>query len=241
MSTIAASDGAVFERHEKKYRLSESLYAEFLSRLQERARVDRYGKQTIGALYFDTNDWLLARRSASQPKYKEKLRLRCYGAPTPDSTVYFEMKKKFDGISYKRRIPAKIADVATLLDGAEASGRSGQILDELKWTTRYYRLAPRIILFYERTAFWGTDERYLRVTFDENVRFRTDRLEIAPDAATDGTPLLDPGERIMEIKVPETLPLWLSRTLTELRIFPVHFSKYDAACRYINKEKTSHA
>jgi hypothetical protein len=42
-------------------------------------------------------------RSLDKPLYKEKLRLRIYGEG-PVETVFFELKKKFKGIVYKRRI-----------------------------------------------------------------------------------------------------------------------------------------
>ena len=34
------------------------------------------------------------------------------------------------------------------------------------------------------------------------------------------------GGVLMEIKIPGAAPLWLARTLSELEIFPVSFSKY---------------
>ena len=52
----------------------------------------------------DTPDHRLIRSSLEKPVYKEKLRLRSYGVPQSDTTVFAELKKKYKGIVYKRRI-----------------------------------------------------------------------------------------------------------------------------------------
>lgn len=64
---------------------------------------DEYGKHTISNIYFDTGNFELIRHSIEKPVYKEKLRLRAYGQVTEKSRVFVELKKKYDGIVYKRR------------------------------------------------------------------------------------------------------------------------------------------
>ncbi len=44
------------------------------------------------------------RYSLEGPLFKEKMRLRSYGTPEVDSTVYRELKKKFKKVGYKPRI-----------------------------------------------------------------------------------------------------------------------------------------
>lgn len=41
--------------------------------------------------------------------------------------------------------------------------------------------------------------------------------------------LLQEGQTLMEIKIPNAMPLWLAEALSELSIFPVSFSKYGRA------------
>jgi len=41
--------------------------------------------------------------------------------------------------------------------------------------------------------------------------------------------LLAPGMRLMELKFPGSMPLWLSRVLNEAEVFPTSFSKYGTA------------
>lgn len=71
------------------------------------------------------------------------------------------------------------------------------------------------------------DESDFRVTFDENILYRTYDLSLESEAY--GTSLLDKGETLMEIKTAGGLPLWMSHELSRLRIFKTSFSKYGAA------------
>lgn len=227
MSKIKVKTGMVFERHEKKYRLTEEQYLLLTERLAEYMKGDQYGKHTICSLYFDTDDYLLIMRSIEKPKYKEKLRLRSYGMPTPDSTVFLELKKKLDGVTYKRRIPLTLAEAERYLKDRQPPENSGQILEEIDWFIKLYKTSPKVLLFYERIALYGIEDEGLRITFDSDIRFRTENLDFVHGDS--GTPLLECGERIMEIKTAGAFPVWLSRLLAELNIYPTSFSKYGTA------------
>ena len=65
---------------------------------------DEHGESTICNIYYDTADYRLIRASLEKPAYKEKLRLRSYGVTEPGGEVFLELKKKYKGIVYKRRI-----------------------------------------------------------------------------------------------------------------------------------------
>lgn len=239
MAKVRVSAGMVFERYEKKYRLSEETYLQLMERLSEHMQTDQYGKHTIGSLYFDTTDFLLIRRSIEKPKYKEKLRLRSYGIPAPETGVYLELKKKLKGVTYKRRISMPYAEAQRYLLDGESPEEDGQILDEINWFRRQYQPMPKVLLFYERIALFGREDSSLRITFDTDIRYRTDRFDLA--LGDEGRPLLQPGERLMEIKVSDALPFWLSRLLSELKIYPTSFSKYGTVYRELLKEGISFA
>lgn len=227
MSKIKVKDGMVFERHEKKYRLTEEQYFLLTERIAKYMRGDQYGLHTICSLYFDTDDFLLIRRSIEKPVYKEKLRLRSYGIPSPDSTVFLELKKKLDGVTYKRRISLTFAETERYLKDGQLPEKTGQIFEEIDWVIKRYKACPKVLLFYERIALYGMEDENLRITFDSNIRFRTEKLDFAHGDS--GTPLLKDGERIMEIKIAGAFPVWLSRLLAELNIYPTSFSKYSTA------------
>ena len=95
-----------FERYEKKYMLTPAQLRVRLTGMKAHLVPDQYGKYTICNIYYDTPDWRLIRASLEKPVYKEKLRVRSYGVAAPDGKVFVEIKKKFDGVVYKRRITA---------------------------------------------------------------------------------------------------------------------------------------
>ncbi|MEI3229832.1 MAG: VTC domain-containing protein [Gordonibacter pamelaeae] len=107
----------VFERKEVKYRL-DARQAETMHRaLEGRMEPDAYGRTTVRSLYLDTPERTLIERSLDKPLYKEKLRLRCYGALHDDGLVFVEIKKKFEGIVYKRRVGCSYAAARAYLGG----------------------------------------------------------------------------------------------------------------------------
>ena len=98
----------VMKRYELKYLLSGE-QTEFLrTRLQGHMEPDRFGRTSIASLYYDTPDYRLIRASLARPVYKEKLRMRSYGVPGSGDNVFVELKKKYDGVVYKRRITMRM-------------------------------------------------------------------------------------------------------------------------------------
>lgn len=129
-----ASTQYSFERREEKYFLTPVQYEALLTPLRQHMHADEHEQYTICSLYCDTPDWQLIRTSLEKPYYKEKLRVRSYGTPTPDGRVFVELKKKVGGIVYKRRIALPAARADAFLRGevsvpgrlpARSAGSSG--------------------------------------------------------------------------------------------------------------------
>ena len=230
-------DRQYFKRYEVKYILNECEYREFRERTKDLLVVDAYGESDICNCYYDTPDFRLIRNSMEKGIYKEKLRLRSYGVPKKkDDKVFLELKKKFDGIVYKRReILSYEQAIEALSSGKEhpfqAVGLDSQIYRELEWVLKYYEnLYPAMYIAYKRIAMYEPDDvdnDGLRVTFDRNLIWRTDNVDLK--AGIYGEPILSPGQRIMEVKAPEAIPLWFVRILEEMKLYPTSLSKYGRA------------
>jgi len=228
----------VFERTEKKYILTLAQRRELLKRIAEHINPDEYGESTVCSLYFDTDDYRLIRRSMEKPVYKEKLRLRSYSTPKRDSNVFLELKKKYNGVVYKRRKTMKLGEAKDYLKYGVMPDDS-QIMRELDWAMKYYKtIAPRVFIAYDRTAFYSKTDHELRITFDRNVRFRTTNLDLSKGDY--GERILAPGLCVMEIKALSAMPLWLTEALAQMRIFPGTFSKYGTAYQLIEERKKNH-
>lgn len=218
----------VFNRIEKKYLLTEDACRVLLSRLPRTMWEDQFARSTILNIYYDTPDFLLVRRSLSKPKYKEKLRLRSYGVPGMDSTVFLEIKKKYRGNVNKRREPLTLREAYAFLHDGVRPARDGQILRELEFfLTRYPSLGPRIFLAYDRLALADQTGSGFRLTFDRRIRYRT--IETGLERGDGGTLLLPEGWVLMESKLPGAAPLWFAKLLSELQIRQTSFSKVGTA------------
>ncbi len=219
----------VMKRYELKYLLSGEQTAYLREALRGHMEADQYGKTSIASLYYDTPNYRLIRTSVEKPAFKEKIRLRSYGIATDESPVFLELKRKAYGIVYKRRVETTIPLVRKFFAGEGDICAGGQINSEIKAFRDYYReLVPACLIIYDRVAYFepGGD---LRLTIDENPRYRTEDLTLKK--SMDGISLLKPGWTILEVKVQEAMPLWLAAILSGGGIRKASFSKYGEAYR----------
>lgn len=225
---------ADFKRKEVKYLLDSSQKNALMPILESHMEPDVFPHSSISNLYYDTPDFQMVRRSLEKPQYKEKLRLRCYCTPEDNSPAFPEIKKKAQGIVYKRRVRMPYAEALAYLAG-EHVHPSGQIFRELDWLLGAYpNLAPRVFLSYERDSWKGLEDPELRLTMDREILWRAYGLDLRQGPWGDS--LLTPGQTLMEIKFPGAAPLWLSRALSDIGAFPVSFSKYGRAYETLYKE-----
>lgn len=217
----------VMKRYEMKYILNKEQVEYLVEAIKGHMEVDEYGKTSIASLYYDTVSFRLIRNSIEKPEFKEKLRLRSYGLAKPGKPVFLELKRKAQGIVYKRRVVTNVEDVNRFLSGESNIFANGQIAKEITYFRDYYgSLIPSCLIIYDRVAYFepGGD---LRLTIDYNPRYRLDNLNL--DTSMEGISLLNEGEAILEIKVQEAMPLWLSNILSKGKIYKNSFSKYGEA------------
>ncbi|HIW75341.1 MULTISPECIES: polyphosphate polymerase domain-containing protein [Gordonibacter] len=192
----------VFERKEVKYRLGAEQVRALAGALEGRMVPDAYGRTRVTSLYLDTPNRALIDRSLEKPLYKEKLRLRAYGTPAPDGLVFIELKKKFEGIVYKRRVGCSYRAARAYVAGTpyeracarfpladheaaveSCSPRSLQIAAEIdQFRARHKPLMPSMYIACERVAYAPAldvaGEPHadvppdLRITFDEAIAYR---------------------------------------------------------------------
>ena len=232
-----------FARIEIKYHVPGDRYEFLLEELMEYVKPDVYGDTRIYNIYYDTPDYRLIRRSMEKPIYKEKLRLRTYKVPDANTNAFVEIKKKYDGIVYKRRISLPYAEAKMHLDngipftedelrGDEAAHLTDtqcftdtQIEHEINSMVKYYKtLKPGMIISYDRLAFQGIDDPNFRITFDRNIRWRDFDMDLK--SGGHGSLILPEDERLMEIKIAGAMPIKVAKILSLLNIYKSSFSKY---------------
>ena len=226
---------SVFERYEKKYVITGAQKEKLLSAINGRLVPDEFGESTVCNLYFDTPDYRLIRASMERPVYKEKLRLRSYGIPDENSNVFVELKKKYKSVVYTRRINMTYGEAVDFLCRRNFPRADTQVYGEIAYFMGFYRsLRPTVSIFCDRTAYFSSEDRNVCVTFDRNIRFRNQMLDLS--TGSQGVKLLDSGLYVMEVKTLGSVPLWFSSALGELEIYPRAFSKYGKAYEMMFKQ-----
>lgn len=214
----------VFRRVEKKYLLTREQTDALLPVLRGRLLPDPYGEYTISNIYYDTDDFQLIRRSLERPIYKEKLRMRAYGLVDAHSEVFLEIKRKFRGVVYKRRVQMPLPEARRFLETGCSCASMSQIHREIQYFLRQNPVSPKAFIAYDRVGLIGEEGEGLRVTLDRGIRFRTEKMAL--EAGTRGNAILAPDETLMEVKFSGAMPLWLAHALSEFGVCPTTFSKY---------------
>ena len=251
-----ATAGDTFERKEKKYLITTAQCQAIKDGLAGRMRLDDYGATRIDSLYLDTPDRSLICRSLEKPLYKEKIRIRSYGAFSEADVVYVEIKKKFKGIVYKRRVRMSTQGAQEFYGGRmtyeqaqaafpvaqnpESDLKPGkiQISREIDaFMDRYEDLKPSMLISCLREAWTPVDSAEEdcvdRITFDEDICY----VDLFEDASVQRRRVASPGQVVMEIKCAGGYPLWLCELLNEHAVYPRSFSKYGNAYKRVLAER----
>ncbi len=245
-----------FKRKEKKYLINLAQYEAIIEGISSYMECDHYGNTRIDSLYYDTPDRMLISRSLEKPLYKEKLRVRSYGPYSSASTVFIEIKKKFKGIVYKRRIKMTKEGARSFLSGtdyveaqekfpediqkphAEITPHKIQIAKEIStFLKRYDHLSPSMLISCERCA-WAPlrgleDETVDRITFDKKIS----SIDLFSPNSVARNPVIGDEFVLMEIKCAGAYPAWLCTLLSSIGVYPRSFSKYGNAYKRVLAHK----
>jgi SPX domain protein involved in polyphosphate accumulation len=223
-----------FNRFELKY-LADRLLAEAL-RDELRRRLDadthsREGSYTVWSRYYDTADLRFYWEKIEGIRYRRKLRIRHYGLPsalTPDTPVWVEVKQRVNRVTQKRRAHLPYAQALRLCGGAEPAGpdpRDAGVVEEVLAMVAEHDLRPTTVVGYVREPFVGRDEDTgLRVTIDSRVRGRDRDLDLGAEG--ENRMCVRPDLSVVEVKVNERAPYWLTDWIARHDLQLIRMSKY---------------
>jgi hypothetical protein len=228
-----------FNRFELKYLLNLQQAERFKSTLQAYVVPDEHGhnngRYTLSSLYYDSPDLRCYRENDDGLKFRRKLRIRRYETGevfADESPVFLEIKQRYDRVTQKRRTILPYYEALRLCNERQIpdSGPDDKaIMEEVYALLWQYNLRPASIVRYDRQAFVGTEyDRGLRVTFDTSLSFQASQLHLHEQPS--GLPMLPANHVVMEIKVNERIPFWLTDMIAAHNLQRVGISKY---CRSI--------
>jgi len=215
--------------------MNKDQYEELMSFLEDKMEVGDFSNYTVYNLYLDDDAYSLIRRSIKRPYFKEKMRLRNYGIPDGDSKVFLEIKRKLDGIGYKRREKISYKRAMDLIN--QRIKPETQIECEIDDFIKRYLVKPKVVLSYNRSPFRLKEDHDFRITFDKNLKYAMWHEGFNYNEINNYI-MEKPDNILLEIKTDKAIPLWLTNKLTELEIYQAPFSKIGAVyTKHIKGEK----
>lgn len=236
----------IFSRREQKYLITIKQYEQLVEKFIPYMRFDKFGingMYTVTSLYFDNDEHAIYYETKNKVKYRQKLRLRVYNQADLTSTAFFEIKQKHDDVVNKRRLLMPLKEAYRYLKHGsrdnitDFDGSNHQVLKEIDYFRDFYHLQPEMIISYRRQAFHGIDNSDLRITFDLDLKCR--KADLSIENGPYGDHFIDPNLVVLEVKVTDSVPLWLARFLQELDCEQRSASKFCTSVEYLSKEVIS--
>lgn len=223
-----------FNRYELKYVADRRLVASFRASLGARVDRDPHGVDgfyPVWSRYYDTKDLTFYWQKIDGIRFRRKLRIRHYGAPedlTPQSQVWVEIKQRLNRVTQKRRALLPYAEALRLCAGEHPAGgeaRDSALTSEILGFVNVLGLRPITVVGYVREAFHGRDEDGgLRITIDSRLRGRDRDLDL--NVASETRYIVHPELSVIELKVNERVPYWLTELIGKHDLQLVRLSKY---------------
>ncbi len=227
-----------FNRFELKYLITLQEAERFRHALRAYLLPDDNGETQgcyeLSSLYYDSPDLRCYWEKVDGLKFRRKLRIRLYGdrVPDDDTIVYVEIKQRVDRVTQKRRVALPLCQALRFCDDREMPPFDPQdrlVIEEIQAFLWHYNLHPTCLVRYNRQALIGSAyDIGLRVTFDTAMSYQTLPLDLRGRAC--GMAMFPGGWTIMEIKVNERIPYWLTELVAAHNLRMVRVSKY---CRSI--------
>ena len=224
-----------FNRFELKYLISLRQAEGIKASLRKYMIPDVYGnsegKYKIENLYYDSPDFRCFWEKENGVKFRRKLRIRHYetgDVMTEEAPVFLEIKQRIDRVTQKRRVALAYIDALALCNDRnipEFNQKDQSIIAEIFDMLWRYQLVPAIVLRYNRQAFIGSIyDAGMRVTFDTDLTFQVYPLHLHEHRSS--LPFLSDERVIMEVKVNEQIPHWLTELIAAHNLSLFRISKY---------------
>ena len=229
-----------FNRFELKYLITWQQAERFKSALRAYLVPDEHGnnngRYSLTSLYYDSPDLSCYWEKENGIKFRRKLRIRRYETGevfTDETPVFLEIKQRVDRVTQKRRVVMPYRDALRLCNDRQIPDHAPEdkvVIEEIFVFLWQYNLRPISIVQYDRQAFVGTEyDLGLRVTFDTYLSFQSHPLHLHEQPS--GLPMLPANQVVMEVKVNERIPYWLTEMIASHNLKVMRVSKY---CRSID-------
>jgi hypothetical protein len=224
-----------FNRFELKYLITLQQAEKFKGALRAYMIPDEHGgnngRYALTSLYYDSPDLRCYWEKEFGIRYRRKLRLRRYESGetlTEETPIFVEIKQRVDRVTQKRRAVLPYGDALRLCNDRQIPEHNPEdkaVIEEIYVYLWQYNLRPVSLVRYDRQAFIGTAyDLGLRVTFDTVPTFQVHPLHLYE--APQGLPMMPANRVVMEVKVNERIPSWLTDLIANHNLRLERISKY---------------
>lgn len=231
-----------FNRYELKYLVPVEQIDPIREELAQRMVRDPYaGPQgyPVWSTYYDTASLRFYWEKIEGLKFRRKLRIRRYGdvdsTVADDAPVSVEIKQRVNRVTQKRRVMLPYGTALDLCDrrqyvvapGVDEDHRgAGQhFIEEVLDLVTRLDLRATAMTGYLREPYIGVDSDLgLRVTFDHRVRGRDRDFDLRAEATNQY--IIPPAFSVLEIKVNERAPYWITDLTARHGLQIQRISKY---------------
>lgn len=226
-----------YSRYELKYVLDRGQYERAVERLGTHMEPDPYsrdgGGYLVTSLYYDTADYKAYWDKIEGHRFRRKVRIRVYDAHvvSPDTSCFVEIKQRTNKALQKKRTLLPYSSATALCGSAKevdvVSEVDRAMIQEVQYLSNTLQLQPVCVVSYDRLAFNGSQyDPGLRVTFDTNLKCRTHDLTLLSQSYAENRFFLPPQWCVMEVKVNERVPYWLTEMINKHRFTLRRIGKY---------------
>jgi hypothetical protein len=224
-----------FNRFELKYLISmkqaEAVKVSIRKDMAPDTYGNRDGRYTIANLYYDSPDFCCYWEKEHGIKSRRKLRIRHYETDevlTENTLVFLEIKQRIDRVTQKRRVALPYFNALQLCNDRyipEHDPQAQTLIEEIFVMLWRYQLVPSVIVRYDRQAFIGSIyDAGMRVTFDTDLTYQAHPLRLHEKRSE--LLVLSPGKVILEIKINNRMPRWLTELIAAHNLQLFRISKY---------------
>jgi hypothetical protein len=237
------------QRFELKYLISERTALAIRDFVASYLEIDEHGAgrpnlaYSVHSLYLDSKDLYTHRQAVNGTRNRFKLRLRYYD-DSPDSPVFFEIKRRVNNCILKQRGGVRREAVGWLLAGhlpdAEhlVSGEPRHLvaLQRFNLLMSQLQAQPTAHVYYDREAWVGPKDNAVRVTLDRGmhcVPCFTAELSIARTGE-----ILTFGDKvILELKFTNYFPSWLKEMVRIYGLMQGSAAKYSEGIMVLGEHR----
>lgn len=227
-------------RLEYKFLVPKDRLNDFRDALRPFMFIDEYAEReiakeyTVRSIYYDTMKLDDYHEKLAGIKIRKKLRIRGYNQQNDESTVFLEIKRKYENHISKNRAPLFYSDLDKILadqDFEKYILKKKNFFDAQKDASNFFyfyklkKYSPMVLVTYEREAYFSKHDSTLRITLDKNLRSL--QLPNTSDLYDESRLTTAMAKNfILEVKFYSGFPQWLQKILQRFELRREAISKY---------------